>query len=119
MERTWRAALMAASISWAACGMNRSAFQVEQLEDDVAQVVDLDSGRAGKLSRQSLPPKLKEGDVIVDGRIDGQLTAELRRQVEELHRRYAVPVPRGFSLEDPPSQPPFGPAATPLTIGEE
>jgi hypothetical protein len=106
---------MAASISLAACGMNRSAFQVEQLEDTVAEVVDLDSGRATTVPRRMLPPKVKEGDVVVDGRIDRQLTAALRRQVEELHQRYAVPVPDGFSLEDSLIESP----KTPLTIGEE
>lgn len=102
---------MAAAISWAACGVDRSAYQVEKVEDDVAEVVDLDSGRAATVVRWRLPPGVKEGDVVVDGHIDGPLTAELRREVEALHVRYAVPVPAGFSLGDDPQES--------LTDGEE
>ncbi|MFL5322529.1 MAG: DUF3006 domain-containing protein [Myxococcaceae bacterium] len=76
----------------------RSAVQVELLEDEVAKVVDLDSGRESEIPRKLLPRGVNEGDVVVDGRIDRALTAELRRQVEEIHARLAVPVPRGLDL---------------------
>lgn len=91
---------MGAAMAISACGSSRSAFAVELLEDEVAQVVDLDSGRAVNLRRAQLPRGAREGDVIVDGRIDKALSAELRREVEALHQRYAVPLPAGFSLED-------------------
>jgi hypothetical protein len=68
----------------------------------VAQVVDLDTGRAGTLPRSALPRAAREGDVVVNGAVDPALTEELAQQVRELHRRYAVPVPPGLSLEEPP-----------------
>ena len=80
----------------------RSALQVELLEDGVAQVVDLDSGRVGTVPRGALPRSAREGDVVVNGAVDPVLTGALAQQVRELRRRLAVPVPPGLSLEEPP-----------------
>lgn len=91
---------MAVLSAVAGCGGTRGAYQVELLEDEVAQVVNPDSGKAATCKRKALPKGVKEGDVVVDGRIDRQLSAELKRQVDDLHHRYAVPVPPGFSLEE-------------------
>ena len=79
---------------------SRSAYQVELIEDEVAQVVDLESGRAKNVKRTQLPRGAKEGDIVVNGRVDEALSAELRREIEALRKRYAVPM-------------------TPLTGGEE
>ena len=75
------------------CGSSsRSAYQVELVEDEVAQVVDLDSGRAKSVRREALPKGAKEGDVVVNGAVDEALSAELRREIEALRRRYLVPL---------------------------
>lgn len=92
---------MVTGMAWLSCALPpRSAVQVELIEDEVAQVVDLDSGVERAVPRAALPRGVHEGDVIVDGALDPALTAELRRQVEDLHARLAVPIPRGLDLSE-------------------
>lgn len=70
----------------AGCGAAPRAIQVELLEDERAQMVELDSGRARVVPRASLPHSAREGDVVVDGRVDAARTAEARRAVRGARR---------------------------------
>jgi len=103
-----RGAVMAVLMGACGCGHGlaaRTAVQVELLEDEVAQVVDLDTGRAGSVPRAALPRRAREGDVVVNGAVDPELTSSLAREVRALHERLAVPVPPGLDeaplTEDP------------------
>ncbi|MBN1207469.1 MAG: DUF3006 domain-containing protein [Myxococcaceae bacterium] len=81
------------------------AWQVDVVEEERARVVELGSGRARTVDRGTLPAGTREGDVVVDGRLDPELRARLTREVAEARARRAVPVPRGLDLggsEDPP-----------------
>jgi hypothetical protein len=80
----------------------RTALQVELLEDERAQVVDLDTGKVGTLPRGALPRSAREGDVVVNGAVDRELTSALAREVRALHERLAVPVPPGMTLDEVP-----------------
>ncbi|MDY7228983.1 DUF3006 domain-containing protein [Hyalangium rubrum] len=77
------------------CG---GAWQVEVMEETRAQVVEPETGKARQLDRAALPPGTREGDVVVDGRLDPELRARLAREVEEKRGRLAVPVPPGLDL---------------------
>ena len=80
-------------------------LQVDVLEDGRARVVELSTGKARTVDRSSLPAGAREGDVVVDGRLDPELRARLTREVTELRKRLAVPAPPGLDLEgseDPP-----------------
>lgn len=72
--------------------------QVELLEGTRAQVVDLATGRARGLPRSALPSGAREGDLVVDGRLDPELTARQAAEVHERRARLAVPVPAGLDL---------------------
>lgn len=61
--------------------------QVELLEDEVAQVVELESGKAKVVPRESLPKGTCEGDIVVDGKKDVKATAEARTAVKEARAR--------------------------------
>lgn len=75
-----------------ACG-SETAVQVEVLEDEVAQIVPLGGGKARVVPRATLPPEIREGDVLRDGRLDAELGARLAREVAEWRARLAVTVP--------------------------
>lgn len=75
-----------------------SAVQVELLEDVRAQVVRLDTGQACTVERASLPKGVREGDVVVDGRLEPGQTEARRQDVARIRARLAVPVPPGFDL---------------------
>ena len=77
-----------------ACGGGLTPFhreQVELIEDQVAEVVDLDTGRTAVVPRKSLPRGVEEGDVLVDGREDPIERAKLLQRIAELHSDF-VPV---------------------------
>ena len=80
-----------------ACGP----FQVELLEQERALVVDLETGQARPLPRQALPRGAREGDVVVDGRLDPALRARQAAELRALRARLAVPVPVGLDLAAP------------------
>jgi len=88
---------MMGALGAVACG--GSAVQVEVLEDEVAQVVPMDGGRAYTVPRTTLPSNVREGDVVRDGRLDAELGARLAREVAEWRARLAVPVPDGLDLD--------------------
>lgn len=72
--------------------------RVELLEDERAQVVELETGRARTVERTALPRCAREGDVVVDGRLDPELRARLTREVAERRARLAVPLPPELEL---------------------
>ena len=74
------------------------AWQVEAVEEHKAQVVELGTQRARVVDRDALPPGAREGDMVVDGRLDPELRARLAREVAEQRARLVVPVPREFDL---------------------
>jgi hypothetical protein len=74
------------------------AWQVEVVVEHKAQVVELGTQRSRVVDRGTLPPGAREGDVVVDGRLDPELRARLAREVAEQRARSAVPVPREFDL---------------------
>ncbi|MFZ5470807.1 MAG: DUF3006 family protein [Myxococcota bacterium] len=76
-----------AATFWLSCGTTREVIQIELLEDEVAQVVRLESGQVESLPRSALPPSAKEGDVVVDGVVDRQRTAQARRQVRKVRAK--------------------------------
>ncbi|MDC0714334.1 DUF3006 domain-containing protein [Stigmatella sp. ncwal1] len=86
-------------------GQTGQAWQVEVMEDTRAQVVVLDTGQARTVDRSALPREAREGDVVVDGRLDPELRARMAREVAEIRARRAVPAPRGLDLEGSPAPP--------------
>ena len=89
-------------LSGVACGPavpEETAVQVELLEDEVAQLVPLGGGEARVVPRATLPPEVREGDVLRDGRLDAELGARLAREVREWRARLAVAIPDGLDLE--------------------
>jgi hypothetical protein len=95
MERDWRGLVMAGVVG---SGVWTGPVQVEVLEETRAQVVELGTGRARTVERTTLPPCAREGDVVVDGRLDPELRARLAREVAEKRARLAVPAPPGLEL---------------------
>jgi len=95
MERGWRVLVMAGVIGIVA---GASPVRVELVEDARAQVVDMATGEARTVERAALPRCAREGDVVVDGRLDPELRARLARDVAERRARLAVPVPPGLEL---------------------
>jgi hypothetical protein len=85
--------------------MGSGGWQVEVLEETRAQVVELETGRARNVDRATLPPGAREGDVVVDGRLDPELRARMAREVAEVRARRAVPAPSGLNLEGSPGPP--------------
>jgi len=73
-------------------------IQVDVLEDARARVVRLDNGRACTVERWALPPGVREGDVVVDGRLEPEATQRRRQEVVLRRARLAVPVPPGLEL---------------------
>ncbi|RKG95780.1 DUF3006 family protein [Corallococcus carmarthensis] len=78
--------------------LGASPIRVEVLEDTRAQVVRSDSGQACTVERWRLPPGAREGDVVVDGRLDPERTEALRREVARKRAALAVPLPPGLEL---------------------
>jgi hypothetical protein len=74
-------------------------LQVDDVGETRARVVEPGSGKARMVDRSALPPGTREGDVVVDGRLDPELRARLTREVAEARARWAVPVPAELDLE--------------------
>jgi hypothetical protein len=72
--------------------------QVELLEESRAQVVRLGTRQAVTVERAWLPAGVREGDVVVDGRLEPERTAEWEREVARKRALLAVPVPSGLDL---------------------
>ena len=79
-------------------GLGMSPVQVELLEDTRARVVRTGSGQACTVERWTLPPGAREGDVVVDGRLDPERTEQLRREVARKRAALTVPLPPGLEL---------------------
>ena len=91
--------MMLGALGAVACGGADGAVQVEVLEDEVAQVVPLGGGKARTVPRSTLPPGVREGDVVRDGHLDPEHGARLAREVAEWRARLAVPIPDGLDLD--------------------
>jgi hypothetical protein len=72
--------------------------RVELLEDTQAQLVQADGGQACTVERWRLPPGVREGDVLVDGRLAPERTEALRQEVARKRAALAVPLPPGLHL---------------------
>ncbi|RKG94323.1 DUF3006 domain-containing protein [Corallococcus sp. CA053C] len=79
-------------------GLGVSPVRVEVLEDTRAQVVRTGSGQACTVERWRLPPGAREGDVVVDGRLDPERTEQLRREVARKRAALTVPLPPELEL---------------------
>jgi hypothetical protein len=100
MERGWRGLVMAAVMGCGGAGQGSGqVWQVDEVEETRARVVDADSGKARVVDRSSLPAGTQEGDVVVDGRLDPELRARLTREVAEARARLSIRVTGGFDLE--------------------
>ncbi|MBZ4375476.1 DUF3006 domain-containing protein [Corallococcus interemptor] len=79
-------------------GLEEGPLRVEVLEETRAQVVRTDAGQACTVERWRLPPGVREGDFVVDGRLDPERTEALRREVALKRAALAVPLPPGLEL---------------------
>lgn len=61
----------------------RGAAQVEELTDEGATLLPVDGSREVMVYRWQLPPDVKEGDVVVDGRVDERATELLRQWIRD------------------------------------
>jgi hypothetical protein len=106
MDRGWRGLVMAAIMGCGGVGQGSGqVLQVDDVGETRARVLEPTSGEARMVDRSALPPGTREGDVVVDGRLDPELRARLTREVAETRARFRVPVPRELNLEgseDPP-----------------
>jgi hypothetical protein len=80
----------------ATCG---GAVRVEVLEDEVAQVVPQGGGTARVVPRATLPPEVREGDVVRGGQVDAEQGARLAQEVRAWRARLAVPAPVRLELD--------------------
>ena len=72
--------------------------EVDRLEGEVATVVDRATGEVLDVPRRSLPPGAAEGNVVVDGRLDAAMSAQLRAEVKDA--RGALRRSRSRSLDE-------------------
>lgn len=84
----------------AACGAG-GAVVVDVLEETHARVVPRRGGPACTVSRAELPADVREGDVVVDGRVDAEATARARAQVAAARRPWTVRAPAHLALDTP------------------
>ena len=59
------------------------AAQVEELTGEGATLIPVHGGREVMVHRWQLPPDVKEGDVVVDGRVDERSTELLRQWIRD------------------------------------
>lgn len=90
--------MSAVLIGLSACA-GQGAVQVDVLEEEVARVVPVGGGPARTVRREELPAGVREGDVVVGGRVDEEAGVRLRQQVAELRARLSAPVPDGLELD--------------------
>jgi len=77
-------------------------LEIDRVEDGVVHAVDRESGRALVVKRTALPPRIREGDVVVDGRADPALAAELRAEVARARAALGPPRRGSLDLDDNP-----------------
>ncbi len=100
MERGWRGLVMTAVMGCGGAGQGPGqVWQVDEVGETRARVVEPDTGKARMVDRARLPPATQEGDVVVDGRLDPELRARLTREVAEARARLRVLPPGGSDLE--------------------
>jgi hypothetical protein len=90
---------MAAVVGCGGAGQGSGqAWQVDAVDEGKARVVELGTGQARTVDQGTLPAGAREGDVIVDGRLDPELRARLTREVAEARARLAAPAPPEIDL---------------------
>lgn len=90
---------MTAVMGCGGAGAGSRSWQVDDVGETRARVVELGTGKTRMVDRSALPPGTQEGDVVVDGRLDPELRARLTREVAEARARKAVPAPAELDLE--------------------
>lgn len=94
---------MAATLSLMACShasMPAGEYEVDVIDDGAALLVKRPELAARHVSPDALPPGAREGDVIVDGRVDRAMSAQLREDVRTARARLRrVEVSEGGSIE--------------------
>lgn len=73
-------------------------LQVELLEDRVALVRCIDTGRTEHVDRDALPHGVREGEVVRGGERAVEATERLRAEVRLRLADWARPVPANFQL---------------------
>lgn len=97
----------------AACGWppeTGAEVEIDRIEDGRAVVIERVSDAALTVATSSLPPGAREGDVVVDGRVDPALTAAAAERVRNSRARLLrSPLRSGDSLGSPPGGEPGNP----------
>ena len=104
MERGWLMALALGAWSAGLAGGQAArrlaaGYVVDRLVETRAVVVPLAGGPAQLLHRAALPEEVREGDVIIDGRVSLDSRAALERRSRAV---LAAPLEGSFDLEDAP-----------------
>jgi len=82
--KAWRvAAALAAGVS---CGPGRPPYVIDRVEGPRAVLVS-ESGEVLNAALEELPAGAREGDAVVDGRLDERARVRLERAAEALRRR--------------------------------
>lgn len=102
MARAWRWVVIGSVMT--SCGAGRTAsavvVEVDRLEDDRAVVFHAAAGSSSVVPRSQLPPAVKEGDVLVNGRLAPGQTAALRSEVRQAREALQARAERPVSLDD-------------------
>ena len=93
MDRGWRGLVMAGVVGCGGAGGGWSWWRTRG-----RRWWSWATGEARTVERGALPAGAREGDVVVDGRLDPELRARLAREVAERRARLAVPVPPELEL---------------------
>ncbi len=81
-------------------------LEIDAVEGDTVRAFSPSQGRALTLKRSALPAHIDEGDVVVDGRTDPAIEAELRAEVTRARRTLGPPRSGAFDLEEVPPRTP-------------
>lgn len=106
-----RGTVMAAVIGLSGClgaPAPSRVLEVDAVEEGVAVVVDRSGGPPLRVRSSALPSGTREGDVVVDGRLDRELSNELRLDVRRAHGRLRRVEHQGridLEADEPPRAP--------------
>jgi hypothetical protein len=90
--------------------------EIDTVEGEVVRAFAPANGRALTLKRSVLPAHIREGDVVVDGRTDPALEAELRAEVARARRTLGPPERGSFDLGNEPLRVQSGQAREPSRV---
>lgn len=74
-------------------------FYVDEVSDGIA-VVETDTGEIRRIHVRSLPGPVREGDVVVDGRVDVWARRELEERLRQARSRLEIRRAGGLDLDD-------------------